>query len=69
MIPCSHCGKELDRRVFCNASHRQMYHRHTHTEQAQPTNKPHTHLVNGKREFTYSTGAIYSKRYKPLEVK
>lgn len=28
MVNCDYCDKELDRKVFCNTSHKVMYHRH-----------------------------------------
>ena len=27
MVNCSYCHKELDREVFCNASHKVLFHR------------------------------------------
>ena len=27
MNNCEHCGKELDRKIFCNNSHRAMYYK------------------------------------------
>lgn len=33
-VHCAYCNKELERLVFCNASHKVMYHRKGSVEQS-----------------------------------
>ena len=48
MVNCSHCGKELDRKVFCNNSHKVMYH----TSPGAIAGKPPEKIVGNIREVT-----------------
>ena len=40
MNTCAHCGKELDRKIFCNNSHRAMYYRKQKQESEENPKKP-----------------------------
>jgi hypothetical protein len=57
MVKCSHCGKDLERNVFCNASCKTMFHRQKYSGRVSSV----TERVVGKSLIDHATKVATSR--------